>query len=175
MAYLHSLNIVHRDLKPANILLDENFFPRIADFGLAKVISLENALAMTMNKGTPAYMAPELTDEAFQLEDMFGAIDVFAFGMLLWEMVAEVPPFADKYKDNPYKLTMDIQEGKRPPIPDQMTAEMAELVKQCWEGVPEDRPVFEDMLNSPGDFLFAEADENEYGDFCYDLVQKYAV
>jgi serine/threonine protein kinase len=171
MAYLHSLNILHRDLNPRKILLDDNFFPRISGFGLTKELTFENALRMTMNIGTPVYMAPELS-EAWSSEDIFGAIDVFAFGMILCEMVTGESPFLNRYKTG-IAVAWAIQEGVRPDIPREMTAEMAELVQQCWNAAPEVRPLFEDMLDHPESFLFEGTDENEYDDFVYNLVQNY--
>lgn len=64
MSYLHSNNILHRDLKPGNILEDENYYPKIADFGLSKIVH-ENQDSITeestkCEKGTRLYMAPEV-------------------------------------------------------------------------------------------------------------------
>ena len=61
MSYLHSHNIIHRDLKPANILEDDNFFPKIADFGLSKIYHQNKTTESTVGfKGTPIYNAPEI-------------------------------------------------------------------------------------------------------------------
>jgi serine/threonine protein kinase len=115
MAYLHSMNVIHRKLKPANMLLDENFFPRIADFGLSELISLENAVDMATYRGTPASTAGELDndDAGWRPEDIFGAVDVFAFGMILWELAAEARPFPQyKTESAAFRIKCDIWEGK---------------------------------------------------------------
>ncbi|KAL1556794.1 rust resistance kinase Lr10-like [Salvia divinorum] len=87
--YLHQgcdQQILHFDIKPHNILLDQNFSPKVCDFGLAKLCSKEqSAVTMTAARGTMGYIAPEL------LSRTFGRVsyksDVYSFGMLLLEMV----------------------------------------------------------------------------------------
>ncbi|KAJ0038446.1 hypothetical protein Pint_22139 [Pistacia integerrima] len=87
--YLHGgcdVCILHFDIKPHNILLDHNFTPKIADFGLAKFYPKENDfVTISVARGTIGYIAPELISRSF------GAIsnksDVYSFGMLLLEMV----------------------------------------------------------------------------------------
>ncbi|XP_042005127.1 rust resistance kinase Lr10-like isoform X2 [Salvia splendens] len=87
--YLHQgcdQQILHFDIKPHNILLDQNFSPKVSDFGLAKLCSKEqSAVTMTAARGTIGYIAPEL------LSRTFGRVsyksDVYSFGMLLLEMV----------------------------------------------------------------------------------------
>ncbi|GLT61346.1 hypothetical protein SLA2020_340610 [Shorea laevis] len=87
--YLHQgcdQQILHFDIKPHNILLDQNFNPKISDFGLAKLCSKEqSAISMTVARGTMGYIAPEV------LSRNFGKVsyksDVYSFGMLLLEMV----------------------------------------------------------------------------------------
>ncbi|KAH6806831.1 hypothetical protein C2S51_027939 [Perilla frutescens var. frutescens] len=88
--YLHlgcDIQILHFDIKPHNILLDDKFIPKISDFGLAKVCSIDkNAVTMTVARGTIGYVAPELISRSI------GAVtykaDVYSFGMLLMEMVS---------------------------------------------------------------------------------------
>ncbi|KAH6804185.1 hypothetical protein C2S51_032432 [Perilla frutescens var. frutescens] len=88
--YLHrgcDIQILHFDIKPHNILLDDKFIPKISDFGLAKIFSIDkNTVTMTAVRGTIGYVAPELINRSI------GAIsykaDVYSFGMLLMEIVS---------------------------------------------------------------------------------------
>ncbi|KAJ1282994.1 hypothetical protein BS78_03G093600 [Paspalum vaginatum] len=86
--YLHQgcdMQIVHFDIKPHNILLDSNFVPKVADFGLAKLFPRDKSFVpLSAMRGTIGYIAPEMVSRSF------GAIsnksDVYSFGMLLLEM-----------------------------------------------------------------------------------------
>nr|XP_023905301.1 rust resistance kinase Lr10-like [Quercus suber]POF19869.1 rust resistance kinase lr10 [Quercus suber] len=87
--YLHQgcdQRILHFDIKPHNILLDQNFNPKISDFGLAKLCAKDqSAVSMTTARGTLGYIAPEVFSRNF------GSVsyksDVYSFGILLLEMV----------------------------------------------------------------------------------------
>ncbi|XP_049379585.1 rust resistance kinase Lr10-like isoform X5 [Solanum stenotomum] len=89
IGYLHrgcDVRILHFDIKPHNILLDENFIPKISDFGLAKLYPTDKSIVtLTAARGTIGYVAPELISRSI------GAIsykaDVYSFGMLLMEML----------------------------------------------------------------------------------------
>jgi hypothetical protein len=89
IAYLHhdcEKRIIHFDIKPHNILLDAEFTPKVADFGLAKFCGKgEDHISMTAGRGTPGYVAPELCDK--NLGSVTEKSDVYSFGMLLLEIV----------------------------------------------------------------------------------------
>ncbi|KAM2264036.1 rust resistance kinase Lr10-like [Malus sylvestris] len=88
--YLHQgcdMQILHFDIKPHNILLDENFNPKISDFGLAKLYPTDNSIiSLTAARGTMGYMAPELFYK--NIGGVSYKADVYSFGMLLMEMAS---------------------------------------------------------------------------------------
>ncbi|KAK9025578.1 hypothetical protein V6N11_038441 [Hibiscus sabdariffa] len=87
--YLHTgcaMQILHFDIKPHNILLDENFNPKVSDFGLAKSYSTgDSIVSLTAARGTIGYMAPELFYKS--IGSVSYKADVYSFGMMLMEMV----------------------------------------------------------------------------------------
>jgi protein kinase A len=99
--YLHSKNIIYRNLKPENILINKNGYIKISDFGLSKVIE-DRTYTMC---GTPGYLAPEII-----LNKGYGlSVDWWAFGILLYEMICGVDPFAD---EDTMKIYENILERK---------------------------------------------------------------
>ncbi|CAH9060162.1 unnamed protein product [Cuscuta epithymum] len=91
LAYLHhdcNPRIVHCDIKSSNILLDENLEPKLADFGLAKLLVDENDHVTTVVAGTFGYLAPEYLQSGRATEKS----DVYSFGVLLLELVTGKRP-----------------------------------------------------------------------------------
>jgi serine/threonine protein kinase/DNA-binding SARP family transcriptional activator/Tfp pilus assembly protein PilF len=86
----HRLNILHRDIKPANVLLDENGRPKLTDFGIARLGEESTLTQHGGVLGTVAYLSPE----ACQGETLDERADIWAFGLLLYEMLAGERPFA---------------------------------------------------------------------------------
>jgi hypothetical protein len=87
LAYLHEECrdcIIHCDIKPQNILLDDSFVPKVADFGLAKLLGRNFSRVLTSMRGTVGYLAPEwISGEAITTK-----ADVFSYGMMLFEIIS---------------------------------------------------------------------------------------
>ncbi len=97
LAEAHEKGIVHRDVKPHNIMLtrfDEgDDFVKVLDFGVAKLVAVESNLTTTgATFGTPEYMSPEQV----QSKDIDARSDLYALGIILYQMLAGLPPFTGK-------------------------------------------------------------------------------
>lgn len=89
LGYAHRRGVIHRDIKPANIMLDENGWVVVTDFGIAKV-SAATGLTMTgVTVGTPAYMSPEQC----MGREVTGASDQYSLGVVAYQLITGVRPF----------------------------------------------------------------------------------
>jgi serine/threonine protein kinase/tetratricopeptide (TPR) repeat protein len=86
----HRLDIIHRDLKPANILIAADGTPRLTDFGVAHGVDKERLTGPRTIIGTLDYLSPEV----LKGETLDARADIWAFGVLLYEMLVGEPPFA---------------------------------------------------------------------------------
>src|SRR5579871_3304371 len=112
VACVHEAGIIHRDLKPANVFLDESGGPVLIDFGLARALDDADNLTRTgAAVGTPSYMSPEQVRGIRSEVDE--RTDVWALGVLLFEMVSGERPFTG---DNAPVLYARIQTEDAPPL-----------------------------------------------------------
>ena len=134
--------IVHGHLNSNNILLDKDFFPKIADFffhDLKKFLALSKGYT---NK--TAFTAPEyLKENSAIVSNPKKEGDVYSFGMILWELFVEKEPFQGIKLKELKKIVID--ENSRPKIPEMMPFYIANLIRCCWQQEPEKRPNFTEI------------------------------
>jgi serine/threonine-protein kinase len=135
LGYIHTQKIVHRDIKPENIHLNPAGVVKLMDFGIAKT----EGLAMTRAGyvlGTPYYMSPEQV----MGQDITEQVDVYAFGVLLFELFAGVKPIQGDTVERIFyhilnePLKMDPLQNAGAPQP------VCDLVTRCTAKRPQDRP-----------------------------------
>lgn len=157
LEYIHEHTVpvyIHRDIKPANILIDNNFHAKVADFGLTKLAEVGNASLPTRLVGTFGYMPPEYA----QFGDVSPKIDVFAFGVVLFELISGKEALV---KENgsalqPQSLVSLFQDALSQSDPNSIcklvdpslgkdysldsVLKMVELAQACTQENPENRP-----------------------------------
>jgi serine/threonine-protein kinase len=110
--YAHEHGILHRDLKPGNVLLAADGTPKVADFGLAKLLDLEQSqTASEALLGTVPYMAPE--QAAGRQRDLGFHTDVWALGVILYRLLASRLPF----QGSDHNQTLQLIQNEDPELP----------------------------------------------------------
>ncbi|XP_077244086.1 serine/threonine/tyrosine-protein kinase HT1-like [Tasmannia lanceolata] len=139
MHYLHSQGILHRDLKSENLLLGEDMRVKVADFGIS---CLESHCGS--GKGftsTYRWMAPEMIKEKHHTRK----VDVYSFGIVLWELLTSLTPFHDM---TPEQAAFAVsQKNARPPLPTTCPMAFSHLISQCWSTSPDKRPHFDQIVS----------------------------
>jgi len=144
VAYAHAAGVVHRDIKPANVLLDRTNgrpgVPRIADFGIAKIVSGSSPAATRAGSrlGTVPYMAPEQFRGALEVGP---AADVYALGMLAWRLAAGALPI----NSDDMVAATEMYIGQRPvlsfaEVAPSLSAQLARVLDSCLSLDPSGRP-----------------------------------
>ncbi len=138
--YAHEQDIIHRDIKPGNILIvKESKRPVVTDFGIAKVLRSADD-SKPVIQGTPVYMAPEQVLN----KDISGKADIYASGVMMFQMLAETIPFY-KVKSTMELLKMKVKRknGVFTTLPSQMNptlhSDMDLIIQKATEKNPENR------------------------------------
>eukprot|EP01062_Namystynia_karyoxenos_P022615 TRINITY_DN18686_c0_g1_i1.p1 TRINITY_DN18686_c0_g1~~TRINITY_DN18686_c0_g1_i1.p1 ORF type:complete len:527 (+),score=218.75 TRINITY_DN18686_c0_g1_i1:118-1581(+) len=126
---LHKQNIIYRDLKPENIVLDQQGHAVLTDMGLARELTFD-PMAYTFC-GTPLYVAPEV----LQNRGYTKAVDWWSYGIILYEMLVGITPFAAKTAQAVFQLIM----SKQPIIPDVLSQNARDLLARLLVKNPTNR------------------------------------
>ncbi|CAB9529621.1 activated protein kinase catalytic subunit alpha-1 [Seminavis robusta] len=130
--FLHNAKphaVIHSDLKSSNILIDERWRAKVADFGWGTA-------------GTPYWTAPEvLRQETLYTPES----DVYAVGVVLYEMYSRSTPYEGEDYDTVLKKVADPAIRKRPPAPTTMSSSIADMMRDCLRDAPEERPTLNEL------------------------------
>ncbi|CAK8570366.1 unnamed protein product [Lathyrus sativus] len=166
--YLHNgcnMKILHFDIKPHNILLDENFNPKVSDFGLARLCPTDNSIvSLTAVRGTIGYMAPELFYR--NVGTISYKADVYSFGMLLMEIASRRKNLNSLVEQSsqlyfPFWVYDRLHDGREVTIENDTNQEMKLAKKMmivalwCIQTKPGDRPSMDKVIE-----MLEEEDED---------------
>ncbi|KAL5540134.1 hypothetical protein UlMin_042358 [Ulmus minor] len=138
MAYVHALGLIHRDLKSDNLLIFSDKSIKIADFGVARIeVQTEG---MTPETGTYRWMAPEM----IQHRPYTQKVDVYSFGIVLWELITGMLPFQNMTAVQAAFAV--VNKGVRPIIPNDCLPVLGEIMSRCWDANSDVRPPFTEVV-----------------------------
>ncbi|MCA1582828.1 MAG: protein kinase [Acidobacteria bacterium] len=162
LGYAHRQSIIHRDIKPSNIRILEDGSVKIMDFGIAKSLLSESSLTQTgITLGTSAYLAPE----QIRGEALDGRTDVFALGILAYELLTRRKPFRGEHLSTVlYKILNETPEpitAIAPDVPESLAAAVAHAMDKTIDGrypsmeaFRQDlQSVYREMVGESGQFL----------------------
>ncbi|XP_062841606.1 vascular endothelial growth factor receptor 1 [Trichomycterus rosablanca] len=152
MEFLTSRKCIHRDLAARNILLSENNVVKICDFGLARDLYKNPDYVRKGDARLPLkWMSPEsIFDKVFTTQS-----DVWSYGVLLWEIFSlGASPYPGLNIDE--EFCHRLKQGTRMRAPEYSTPEIYNIMLDCWEKNPSDRPTFTSLVGTLGDLLQAQ-------------------
>ena len=157
LQYMHENNIIHRDIKSLNILLDADDYPKICDFGMSRKMP-EDLSLMSHAVGTLRWNAPEI----IRYEKYNQKIDVYSYGMILWELLTRQVPFSSIPNDA-YIIFAIVNKKKRPLIPSDCPQNLSQLIELCWRENPDERPEMKTIVKLflDGRVSFPGTDQNK--------------
>eukprot|EP00249_Psilotum_nudum_P020785 c27846_g1_i1 orf=146-796(+) len=138
MEYLHTKGVIHRDLKTENLILSEDFHVKVIDFGVACYES--QCDYMDDDPGTYRWMAPEMICRKHYNRK----VDVYSFGIILWELLSGRLPFEDMSAVQAAFAT--VHKNARPQVPPGCPEPLEGLMHRCWAVDPDQRPEFWEIL-----------------------------
>ncbi|KAJ1187282.1 hypothetical protein NDU88_004059, partial [Pleurodeles waltl] len=138
MSYLHLHKIIHRDLKSPNVLVTHTDTVKISDFGTSKELN-DKSTKMSF-AGTVAWMAPEV----IRNEPVSEKVDIWSFGVLLWELLTGEVPYKDV--DSSAIIWGVGSNSLHLPVPSTCPDGFKILMKQTWQSKPRNRPSFRQIL-----------------------------
>lgn len=184
LAHLHKNGVVHRDIKSQNIMMTSDGAPVIVDLGLGGDLGIPHLPALGGTKrpgrvnleniqdsrrsermeGTLPWLSPEM----FRSQEWSPKSDVYAIGIVLWEVLSGKIPYAGTV-NSPQEFMIKVLTGTRPDLSAVAGAgeDLIELLKKCWHAEPNDRPSMRrvyDILTQHDPFvIFNKVDQNGDG------------
>ena len=155
VSYLHTndtIQIIHRDLKSPNVLVyyeGTRMRAKVADVGIAKVVSEDEMVTMTKGMGTPLWMAPEVVKAQGERKKITydEKVDVYSYGIILSELVNRKEPFSEI--KNRFDVVPSVLRGIRPLVNrDKAPVSFVALMERCWAQRAADRPKMEEVVNT---------------------------
>ncbi len=143
LAYAHRHGVIHRDIKSANIMLDEEGWAVVTDFGIAKVEAAQGLTITGVTVGTPAYMSPEQC----ATEEVTGATDQYSLGVVAYEMLSGRLPFQSSSSMSVMYAHFNEQPQDVTRLRRDCPPNLASAVMRMLEKKPEDRwPTLDDVV-----------------------------
>lgn len=153
LAYIHTQKIIHRDIKPENVNVSPNGVVKLMDFGIAKTEGLQMTRAGYV-LGTPYYMSPEQVTGANVTEQ----VDVYAFGVLVFELMTGVKPIAGETVERIFYSILNEPLNLEPMIQAGAPQAVCDLVAHCTKKNPAERPQGFDPVVAEIDRILTELD-----------------
>lgn len=144
LAYAHSKNIIHRDIKPGNIMFSNDGTVKIVDFGIAKLSDQPPLTSPGQVLGTIAYMSPEQAEG----DEVNHQTDIWAFGVVLYEMLAGKQPFEGNTEQQVYEAIIKDEPRRLSEVDPTVPKTLEAIVHKALKKELEDRyATVQDMLD----------------------------